>query len=133
MTDRLRMAFDEPLPPSTPLRYLQHDECFDVVEAFEVVRAPAAGLQKPRLISSAHGPIRHLLLTYPPGARRLTYEDLLSKLPSGTRITLVAHPEFGCRGGGDRRSTCARRRGDSHDAFVRGLFGLGRGRLRGGG
>lgn len=92
MSNRRGMDFDEP-PPSTPLRHLKQDPRYDVVKPFEVERAPAAGLKKPSLISSAHGPIRHILLTYPPGAPRFTYEDLLSKLPSHTKITLVAHPD----------------------------------------
>lgn len=55
------------------------------------------GPRDPRIVSSAHGPIRHLLLCYPEYADgqfgyREVYEDLLTKLPETTRYTVVAHP-----------------------------------------
>jgi hypothetical protein len=55
-----------------------------------------AGIQAPRIVSSAHGVMQHLLLTYPAYAAgeysyRAVYTDLLSQLPATTRYTVVAH------------------------------------------
>jgi hypothetical protein len=50
-------------------------------------------------VSSAHGPIRHVLLWYPThsvadaGPYQRTYGDLLANLPATTEITIVAHPK----------------------------------------
>jgi hypothetical protein len=92
MTDRLLLSFDGPLPPTTPRRDVRHDERFDLAEAFSVTRG-RTGLTRPSLVSSAHGPIRHLMLWYPGRTRRSTFEDLLAKLPAHTRVTLAAHAD----------------------------------------
>lgn len=60
--------------------------------------APPAFPTRPRLVSTAHGPIRHVLLWYPThtAADRAVYErtygDLLAGLPTTTEVTIVAHP-----------------------------------------
>jgi hypothetical protein len=63
------------------------------------VVAPSAFPTRPRLVSSAHGSIRHVLLWYPthtaadaPAYQR-TYGDLLAVLPAATEVTIVAHPK----------------------------------------
>jgi hypothetical protein len=48
-------------------------------------------------VSSAHGPLRHLLLCFPEEASRLrgyrtAYADLFAKLPATTRLTVLTHP-----------------------------------------
>jgi hypothetical protein len=53
---------------------------------------------KPALVSSAHGRITRLLLTVPAyaaGARSLSaiYRDLLSELPTGTRLVILTHED----------------------------------------
>lgn len=53
--------------------------------------------KKPRIVSSAHGPIKHMLLCYPSygageRAYRTVYLDLLKKLPKTTRFTILTHP-----------------------------------------
>jgi hypothetical protein len=55
------------------------------------------GPKKPSIISSAHGPIKHMLLCYPrygagEYAYRSVYQDLLRKLPKRTRFTILTHP-----------------------------------------
>ena len=107
MFDRPLMFFDEP-PLGAPKRNLRQDERFDRVERFEAferleaMRVSPAGLQDPRLVSSAHGPLRHLMLWYPGWGttadgtalpHRGTFVDLLTKLPETTRITVVVHPD----------------------------------------
>jgi hypothetical protein len=95
-----RVAYVPPiLPSSIPQRDLRHDEGFDVVtEELAAERGPPSFPVQPRIVSSAHGPIRDLLLWYPahdPDAQPWfgsIYADLLSQLPSGTSITLLAHP-----------------------------------------
>ena len=63
------------------------------------VISPSGFPTRPRLVSSAHGPIRHVLLWYPThsAADRPTYQrtygDLLAGLPSTTVVTIVAHPK----------------------------------------
>lgn len=83
---------------SMPRRDLRKDDRFDVVEEFAVEHARAAAPVKPRMISSAHGPIRHLMLWYPPETEqskpyRAVYRALLRLLPAETRITMVVHPD----------------------------------------
>jgi hypothetical protein len=89
-----------PLPASIPQRDLRRDERFDVPAdaARAAERAPAAYPERPRIVSSAHGPISHVLLWYPehdPGEQPWfgsVYADLLRALPQATRVTLVVHP-----------------------------------------
>jgi hypothetical protein len=55
------------------------------------------GPRTPRILSSAHGRIKTVLLTYPAyGAGEYSYHrvyvDLLSKLPRGTRFVILCHP-----------------------------------------
>ncbi len=50
-----------------------------------------------QIVSTAHGPLRRLLLYFPREAMvrsgyRVVYADLLGKLPAATRLTVVAHP-----------------------------------------
>jgi hypothetical protein len=52
---------------------------------------------KPRIVSSAHGPLRHLLLCYPSYAGgddvyRDVFVDLFRRLPPSIKLTLLAHP-----------------------------------------
>jgi hypothetical protein len=56
------------------------------------------GPATPKIVSSAHGPIRHLLLTYPSYADgaysyRDVYADLFRKMPQFTRFTVLSHPD----------------------------------------
>ena len=59
--------------------------------------ARAAGPTDPRIVSSAHGALGHILLCYPSYAAgdvtlSSTYGELLGTLPAGCRITVLAHP-----------------------------------------
>lgn len=59
------------------------------------IRKP--GPRQPRIVSSAHGPLRHLLFAYPSYAAgeysyRDLYADLFGKLPRQTRLTILCHP-----------------------------------------
>lgn len=61
---------------------------------FQVLRP---GPRKPRIVSSAHGRIKIVLLTYPAYAAgeysyRHVYVDLLKKLPKTTRYVILSHP-----------------------------------------
>lgn len=60
-------------------------------------RALKPGPQRPRIVSSAHGRLDHMLLCYPGYAAheysyRSVYTDLLTRLPAYTRFTVVVHP-----------------------------------------
>jgi hypothetical protein len=60
-----------------------------------VVKRP--GPAKPRIVSSAHGPLRHLLFCYPSYAGgedvyRNVYADLFRQLPNSVELTILAHP-----------------------------------------
>jgi hypothetical protein len=60
-----------------------------------VVKRP--GPIKPRIVSSAHGALRHLLLCYPSYAGgedvyRDVFADLFRQLPSTVELTILAHP-----------------------------------------
>jgi hypothetical protein len=66
---------------------------FESLESVVVRGTP----QKPRIVSSAHGPLRHLLLAYPSYAGgddvyRDVFVDLFTKLPAQTELTIVTHP-----------------------------------------
>jgi hypothetical protein len=55
------------------------------------------GPREPRIISSAHGQIKHILLTYPAYANgeysyKQVYEDLIRQLPATTQFTILSHP-----------------------------------------
>jgi hypothetical protein len=67
---------------------------FDTLESVVVRGSP----ERPRIVSSAHGPLRHLLLAYPSYAGgddvyRDVFVDLFAKLPAQTELTIVTHPE----------------------------------------
>ena len=67
---------------------------FESLEAVVVRGTP----EKPRIVSTAHGALRHLLLAYPSYAGgedvyRDVFVDLFAKLPASTALTVVAHPE----------------------------------------
>ncbi len=55
------------------------------------------GPREPRIISSAHGQIKHILLTYPAYANgeysyKQVYEDLIRQLPATTQFSILSHP-----------------------------------------
>ena len=86
---------------SMPRRDLKRDQRFDVAPAHadpamaEMAGAPSP--QKPRILSTAHGPISHLMLWYSEETGsvqpyRAAFADLMRLLPAHTRITIVAHP-----------------------------------------
>ena len=91
-----------PLPASLGRRHLPRLTLADLgarsatFQALEtVIIKPGPG--KPKIVSSAHGPIRHLLLCYPAYADgeysyQSVYADLFRKLPQTTRLTILAHP-----------------------------------------
>jgi hypothetical protein len=91
-----------PLPASMGRRTLpevSHEEFAARASASAVMRSAAVrpGPQTPRLVSSAPGPIGHVLLCYPGYTEgeysyRAVYADLLRKLPSTTRFTILTHP-----------------------------------------
>ncbi len=61
------------------------------------LRTIKPGPTTPRIISSAHGLIKRMLLTYPAYAAgeysyRSVYADLLKKLPETTKFIIVTHP-----------------------------------------
>lgn len=83
---------------------------------------------RPRVLSSAHGPLRHVLLCFPyeaalrPGYRA-AYADLLAKLPEPTRVTLLVDPRADdvvdeLVAGADRRATTTRVRADADLRFT---------------
>lgn len=94
-----RLSYTPPkLPESLPNRALRRDERFDVAETLGVARAAPAFPVEPRIVSSAHGRIEHMLLWYGRSAEdefgfRDIYGELLRSLPPTIRLTIVAHPE----------------------------------------
>jgi len=85
------------LPPAIAQRSLRHDPAFEVAEEMAVTRLDAPAIGKPRIVSSAHGPIRHILLWFPAYSEDEfdlgpVYGDLLATLPEHTRITIAADP-----------------------------------------
>ncbi len=93
-----------PLPAGLARRDLKPDLKPEVGERVDAGGAAALRPQvaafprQPRIVSSAHGPIRHVMLWYPPVADgllsyRSIYEQLLRTLPAATRMTIVAHPD----------------------------------------
>ncbi|HEX2274315.1 MAG TPA: hypothetical protein VHG90_10635, partial [Acidimicrobiales bacterium] len=69
------------------------------ITAFDLLATTAAPATPvdPRIVSSAHGALRHLLLCYPPYAEgdftlEGTFAELFRKLPSGCALTVLAHP-----------------------------------------
>ena len=67
-------------------------------ELLGVSRVEGAFPTTPRIVSTAHGPLRHVLLWYPPHdpgggfVFQAAYGDLLRALPASTEITVVCHP-----------------------------------------
>ncbi len=82
MADRLLLSFDAPLSSSTPRRDLEHDDRFDAETGSARRRVQVTGLRNPRLISSAHGAIKHLMLWYPGGTRRVTTKTWCGNSPT---------------------------------------------------
>jgi hypothetical protein len=86
------------LPASLARRDLRRAPAFEAAETLGVEFEAPAYPQKPRIVSSAHGPIRHVLLwyaSYTPqeyGFQEI-YGDLLTQLPQTTEVTIVAHPD----------------------------------------
>ena len=63
---------------------------------FGATLAPATPVE-PRIVSSAHGALKEILLTFPPYADgdlslERTYADLLRLLPATCRLTILCHP-----------------------------------------
>jgi hypothetical protein len=94
-----RVVYEPPpdLPESMPRRDLRGDARFDSPAGFESIRAPAAAPVRPRIVSSAHGSIDHVMIWYPNETGslrpyRAVYGDLLRELPARTRVTMVVHP-----------------------------------------
>jgi hypothetical protein len=93
----------QPLPPGLARRNLPRidDQVFTARAAtFEVLEEARVrpGPVQPRIVSTAHGPLRHLLLTYPAYADgefsyQAVYADLFAKLPPTTRFTILTHPD----------------------------------------
>jgi hypothetical protein len=55
------------------------------------------GPREPKIVSTAHGPLKHILFCYPAYASgefsyKQVYEDLFHKLPKTTRFTILTHP-----------------------------------------
>src|SRR5680860_520732 len=91
-----------PLPPGLGRRNLPHfgvEELANRAAGFDSLRRVIVrpGPSRPRIVSSAHGPLTHLLLSYPAYAEgqfsyRAVYADLFRKLPDTTRLTVLCHP-----------------------------------------
>lgn len=92
---------DRPTPRSIPRRDRQPSPATlglaltaqSTVEAVERPPVPVV----PRLVSSAHGALRHLLLCYPDYAEgdfslASTYAELLRSLPADCAVTVLVHP-----------------------------------------
>ncbi|KAF3888950.1 MULTISPECIES: hypothetical protein [Nostocales] len=55
------------------------------------------GPREPKIVSTAHGPLKHILFCYPAYASgefsyKQVYEDLFRKLPKTTQFTILTHP-----------------------------------------
>jgi hypothetical protein len=96
-----RFVNPRPVPASIPRRDRQPSSSqlaagIAALETLEADLAPALPVD-PRIVSSAHGALEHILLTYPPYAEgdlslEATYGQLLSRLPPTCQITILAHP-----------------------------------------
>jgi hypothetical protein len=90
-----------PAGPSLPKRHLPKlgpEDLSTAALAFRAFRVAPPEPVKPRIVSSAHGSIDHILLTYPRYVQgELAYErvyaDLLAKLPLRTEVTIFVHPQ----------------------------------------
>lgn len=93
-----RIGYQPPaLPISLAERKSEYDENFDVIETYEVRSAPDAFPTKPRLVSTAHGPLRRLLLWYGRSSAgqfqyHEIYRDLFRLLPQTTELVIAVHP-----------------------------------------
>jgi hypothetical protein len=108
------------LPTSIAERDSDYDSAFDVIEQFEVIRAAPSYPTKPRLVSSAHGPIRKILLWYGTSLEntfkpKSTYEDLLRLLPKTTEVLIAAHPDVA----EEAEEVASRQRPDSQTTIIR--------------
>ncbi|MGI9023088.1 MAG: hypothetical protein ACR2HV_07650 [Acidimicrobiales bacterium] len=91
---------DRPTPASIPRRDGQPTRAALArgITAFGVSAGVGAATPiDPRIVSSAHGAFEHILFCFPSYAEgdfgiASTYAELLRTLPSGCRITVVAHP-----------------------------------------
>jgi hypothetical protein len=86
------------LPESMPRRNRRRPARDAERAALRTKRAAPAAPVRPRIVSSAHGPLRHVMLWYPPETGsfrpyRAAYGDLLRLLPATTRVTMVVHPD----------------------------------------
>lgn len=89
-----------PAGSTLPKRHLPRLDPADLSSAalaFRAFRVAPPEPVKPRIVSSAHGSIDHILITYPGYVQgELSYErvysDLLSKLPKRTEVTVFVHP-----------------------------------------
>ncbi len=80
-----------------PRRNRRVEERAEEVEALGARRAPVAAPARPHIVSSAHGPLRHVMVWYPPETGsfrpyRAAYSDMLRLLPATTKLTMVVHP-----------------------------------------
>lgn len=90
-----------PAGPTLPKRHLPKLDSAaleSAAVAFRAFRVTPPEPVKPRIVSSAHGSIDHLLLTYPryvqgEASYEAAYSDLLAKLPKRTEVTVFVHPE----------------------------------------
>lgn len=90
------------IPGSLSPRYLPQLDAEAVRRAAVTSRALEATVQRPvptqpRIVSSAHGALRHLLFCYPSYAGgddvfREVFADLFRQLPAAVALTVVAHP-----------------------------------------
>ncbi|HEX2149367.1 MAG TPA: hypothetical protein VHI31_04235 [Actinomycetota bacterium] len=83
--------------PKRHLPKLSQTDLSSAALAFRAFRVAPPEPVKPRIVSSAHGSIDHLLLTYPRYVQgEMSYEqvyaDLLAKLPKRTEVTIFVHP-----------------------------------------
>lgn len=81
------------LPRVSEADFARRSAAFQTLESLVVRPGPG----KPRIVSSAHGPLRRLLLCYPAYAAdeysyRAVYTDLFRKLPATTMLTILTHP-----------------------------------------
>jgi hypothetical protein len=89
-------------PESLSPRHLPRLDAESVRRAAVTTRALEATVQRPvpkqpRIVSSAHGALGHILLCYPSFAGgddlfRDVFVDLFRKLPKAVELTIVAHP-----------------------------------------
>ncbi|GAA6621945.1 hypothetical protein [Scytonema sp. NUACC26] len=93
-----------PLPlPATLARRNQSDVDLGAtsrsasVQTTLLAKITKPGPREPKIVSTAHGTLKHILFCYPAYASgefsyKQVYEDLFRKLPKTTRFTILTHP-----------------------------------------